>query len=176
MARKTDQHDVEQLLGNMRSHQWRGELSLQCIGTQAPTSLSGTLFGGCFSVLTNLLGTPYFPKSLAGHILFLEDTGETLGRLLRFLNQWLQSGALSGVKAIILGNFRDLANNDPQAIAQFNSAFAERCQLPVFISNQFGHTSPNTPIAVGGSALIKVASTITLKWELPLASEASAFA
>lgn len=71
-------------------------------GAGPPSEITGPVFGGCFSVLTNLIGTPYFPN-LKDHVLFFEDVGENLGRMERHANQWLHSGSFHGVKAMIWG-------------------------------------------------------------------------
>lgn len=116
--------------------------------------VTGKLFGGCFSVLTNLIGTPFFPKSLAGHILFFEDTGESPGRLCRFFNQWMYSGVLNGVKGIVLGDFRDCGN--PRHFKQYIQAQLEsRTDIPVFGQGQFGHCSPNFPLMIGANARVE---------------------
>ena len=39
-----------------------------------PGTARGTLYGGCFSILVSLLGTPWEPQT-EGKLLFLEDTG-----------------------------------------------------------------------------------------------------
>jgi len=39
-----------------------------------PGTATGTLYGGCLSILVSLLGTPYEPQT-EGKLLFLEDTG-----------------------------------------------------------------------------------------------------
>ncbi len=40
----------------------------------ANSTVSGTLYGGCLSILVSLLGTPWEPRT-EGTLLFLEDTG-----------------------------------------------------------------------------------------------------
>ena len=106
----------------------------------------GTLFGGCFSVLTNLIGTPYFPKSLAGYILFFEDVSENIGRLVRYLNQWRYSGMLDGVQAVILGRFNELSGD----MAQLSHEFSNRLDCPVYCTEEFGHSEPLSPLPIGG--------------------------
>lgn len=132
-----------------------GELPLTRIsGTGA--AVRGPLFGGCFTVLTALTGTPYLPKSLGGHILFLEDTDENPGRIMRCVNQWLQSGHLRDVHAVILGNLRGLGQNVPDSAPFVLEEFARRvANIPVYHSPDFGHTSPNMPLMVGADATIE---------------------
>ncbi len=67
---------------------------------------AGVLWGGNLTVLTSLLGTPYFPK-IVGGILFLEDVGEHPYRIERMLTQLLHAGVLAHQKAIVLGQFTE---------------------------------------------------------------------
>lgn len=71
-----------------------------------PGRARGPLRGGNLTLLSHLLGTPYFPD-LTGAILLLEDVGEAPYRLDRMLTQLRLAGALSGVAGILLGEFTD---------------------------------------------------------------------
>jgi muramoyltetrapeptide carboxypeptidase len=64
----------------------------------------GRLMGGNLTVLVHLLGTKHMPD-LRGAILFLEETGEEAYRVDRLLQHLSMSGALSGVRAVVLGAF-----------------------------------------------------------------------
>ncbi|MDH3628825.1 MAG: LD-carboxypeptidase [Acidobacteriota bacterium] len=66
---------------------------------------SGTLVGGNLSVLTYLLGTPYQLRT-KGHVLFLEDFGESCYHIDRMLTQWRQAGAFEGVRAVLFGTLK----------------------------------------------------------------------
>ena len=120
-------------------------------GTKAPPAgpLSGPLFGGNLSVLTNLIGTPWFPKSLGGALIFLEDVGENPGRLMRQFNQWIHAGVLKNVKALLIGGFTDLGRDNPDHDPRLLAQFAERSNLPCFSTQAFGHLAPNHPIQYG---------------------------
>jgi muramoyltetrapeptide carboxypeptidase len=131
--------------------------------------ISGPLFGGCFSVLTGLIGTPYFPRSLDGHVVFIEDVDEHPGRLVRALNQWLQSGALRGVRALVVGHLRKLGDRIPDDAPFVLDMFATRAGVPVFHTPLVGHTSPNFPMFLGAQATIAGAS---LRWQGRLARRA----
>jgi muramoyltetrapeptide carboxypeptidase len=129
-------------------------LGIEVLGKSTKSPIDGRLFGGCFTVLTNLIGTSYMPKSLNGHILFIEDTDEHPARLMRALNQWLQSGLFTGLKALVVGHLRGLGPKIPDCAAYVYDEFAKRCSIPVFKSAHFGHTSPNMPLLVGSHATI----------------------
>lgn len=126
-----------------------GTIKLKPLSKQKLQTKEGWLFGGCMSVLSNLIGTPYFPHSLRGAILFLEDTGEHPGRILRMFNQFTDSGILQNAVALILGNFGDVEFLEP-----LHKEIAKRSPIPVYTSNDFGHISPNFPLVLGANGVI----------------------
>ena len=150
---------MQTLLGIMRGTVSSGKLAITAIGQPAKAELTGTLFGGCFSVLTNLLATPYLPRSLAGYILFFEDINENVGKLLRYLNQWRFSGMLDGVQAIVLGRFEQLEGK----LEQLHAEWLARVDCPVYTTVDFGHSAPLSPLPVGGRGIIRSGS---LFWQL----------
>ena len=62
----------------------------------------GWLFAANLCVLTHLVGTPSMP-SLQGSVLVLEEVGERPYRIDRMLTQLRASGALRGVRAVVVG-------------------------------------------------------------------------
>jgi muramoyltetrapeptide carboxypeptidase len=66
----------------------------------------GTLYGGCLSILTALLGTAFEPQT-EGKLLFLEDVSAKPFQIDRMLWQLKQSEKLDGVKGIIFGEMLD---------------------------------------------------------------------
>jgi muramoyltetrapeptide carboxypeptidase len=143
------------LLSSFASKQTlRSSITIEPVGKSTSQSIEGRLFGGCFTVLTNLIGTDYMPKSLKNHILFIEDTDEHPARLMRALNQWLQTGLLDGLKGLVIGHLRGLGANIQDCAPYVYEEFAKRCSVPVFKSKEFGHTSPNMPLMVGSNATI----------------------
>jgi muramoyltetrapeptide carboxypeptidase len=150
---KNGAQDIEALYALLREpHNMRGEIQVRAL-TTGNHSPQGWLFGGCMSVLCNLIGTPYFPHSLKGAILFLEDTGEAPGRILRMLNQFILSGSLEGVSALVLGDFGEIEHREA-----LRDEIAKRLSLPVYVSKDFGHLSPNFPLVLGAKASIGVRS------------------
>lgn len=138
------------LLGIMRGTVNEGEVAIKALG-ETGDIITGTLFGGCFSVLTNLLATPYLPRSLAGYILFFEDVNESVWKLLRYLNQWRFSGMLEGVQAIILGRFEHLEGE----LARLHAEWQARVACPVYTTCDFGHSAPLSPLPIGGQGIIR---------------------
>ncbi|MCB2154532.1 LD-carboxypeptidase [bacterium] len=90
----------------------------------------GTLIGGNLTVFTTLLGTPYIP-SPEGKILFLEDVGEEPYRLDRAINHLVQSGYLSRVRGIVLGQFTNCESE--HATRDKPEVVLERCLAPLGI-------------------------------------------
>ncbi len=118
--------------------------------TPQKNSISGRIFGGNLATLANLIGTSYIPKSLAGHILFFEDIGENGGKIMRYFNQWQQSGLLREIKAIILGKFTNL-ERDVTAKIFYRQLAKQLPGIPLFSTEECGHSNPNMPILIGGN-------------------------
>ena len=155
--------EMQTLMGIMNGKTVAGTIPL-LPHNNSDEPIEGILYGGTFSVLTNLIGTPYMPESLDGYILFIEDTGESHHRLIRYFNQWKQSGKLDGVQAIILGNFGRFSSKQRKWLRQ---AFEKRISdIPIFESNAFGHSSPLNPVPIGGKARI---NGNTLSWRIDTA-------
>ncbi|MBC7660169.1 MAG: LD-carboxypeptidase [Chitinophagaceae bacterium] len=161
---KNDPCDIEALIAVMKGSSQPISIRINCLNQALPLPSDGWSYGGCLSVLTNLLGTSYFPKTLFGSILFWEDVGEHPGRILRFINQWTQSRALSGVKGIVLGRFADCVVPDICDEAMLKNEIAKRFTIPVWSSELFGHCAPNWPLPVGLPIQI---DNGTLRWNLP---------
>lgn len=142
---KNGSQDLESLYELFRAPtEWSGSIRIKNIASQIDSSINGWLFGGCLSVLCSLVGTPYFPHSLRGAILLLEDTGETPGEVLRMINQLKHCGLLESASALVLGYFESL--EDPDTLFQ---EIARRVSIPVLSSMDFGHLSPNFPWVLG---------------------------
>jgi muramoyltetrapeptide carboxypeptidase len=154
--------DVDQLTSYLLTGRpWRGVISVSQLKKETKEACRGVLFGGCMSVLTNLIGTAYLPTSFAGHILFFEDTRESGSRLLRCWRQWLDCGLLEGVVAVVFGCFSDTGANASKD--WLGNEMAQRTPCPVFASEDFGHVSPNMPLCLGANAQISGGS---LTWTL----------
>ena len=151
---KNSFEDIERLMALFRSEHKSGWLSVSPLNDLADTSedLSGVLFGGCFSVLCSLSGTPWFPQNCRGMVLFLEDIGENPGQLMRHLNQLVQNDCLKQVKGLIIGSLSDMDSElSDRAVKE---ALASRLHIPCWESNDFGHISPNMPLVNGAKCVI----------------------
>ena len=141
---------------------WSGDLKLSPVEGSKPMTgpIAGQLFGGCLSVLSNLIGTRYLPQRFSRHILFFEDTGETAPRILRDWRQWLDAGLLTGVRAVVFGQFTECFS-EPTEARWLLAELAERTPCPIFASADFGHIENNAPLGIGAEATI---DENELKW------------
>jgi muramoyltetrapeptide carboxypeptidase len=72
-------------------------------GWLRPGAARGPLLGGCLSLLTATLGTPWFPD-LSGAVLFWEDVNEPPYRIDRMLSHLALSGNLDNIGGMIVGH------------------------------------------------------------------------
>jgi muramoyltetrapeptide carboxypeptidase len=116
-----------------------------------PGRAEGPVAGGNLCTLCHLVGTPFAPR-FADRLLFLEDRGELPYRIDRMLAQLRFSGALAGVKGVLLGSFHDCG--EPEAVHEvFADAFG-RDRIPVAAGFPIGHGSENRTIPLGLSAVL----------------------
>lgn len=133
--------------------------------------IEAKLVGGNLTLLAAMCGTPYFPK-LAGRLLFLEDVGEAWYRLDRMMTQLSQAGALDGVRAILLGNFKDCKDDvtpparqpgEPQkptlrqpisegeAMNEIFGSIGKRLGIPIIMGLPIGHGPDHWPLPLNAS-------------------------
>lgn len=110
------------------------------------------LWGGNLTVLTSLLGTPYFPQ-IKGGVLFLEDVGEHPYRLERMLTQLLHAGVLGQQKAILLGqftNFKIVPGHDLGfKLSTVVGWLRSQTKVPVLTGLPFGHVQTKVLLPIG---------------------------
>jgi muramoyltetrapeptide carboxypeptidase len=120
---------------------------------------TGKLTGGNLSLLQTSIGTSWQLDS-KDKIVFIEDIGEIGYKLDRMFEQLIQSGALKGAKAVVLGDFTHNIEDTKPAINHALSAFAKNMEkkydCPVFkVDNAFGHGEHNIPLVYGADAHIE---------------------
>ena len=116
------------------------------------------LWGGNLSVMTSLLGTPYFPDVRSG-LLFLEDVNEHPYRIERMLTQLLHAGVLARQKAVLLGAFNryQLTPHDRgyklQTVVDW---LRTQIKVPVLTGLPFGHVPTKVLLPVGQQVRLMV--------------------
>ncbi len=113
----------------------------------------GVLCGGCLSVVTALLGTPYEPD-FRGALLFLEDVKENAYRLDRMLTQWIQSGRLARIAGIVAGAVAPVGGESGDDIRRVFAAAGKRLSVPVWYGFPAGHEGRNVALPFGVRARI----------------------
>lgn len=111
-----------------------------------------TLWGGNLSVLTSMLGTPYFPQ-VKGGVLFLEDVGEHPYRVERMLTQLLHAGVLARQKAVVMGQFNHYklvpAHDKGFKLNTVFEWLRTQIKTPVLTGLPFGHVDTKVLLPVG---------------------------
>jgi muramoyltetrapeptide carboxypeptidase len=115
-------------------------------------SASGTLLGGCLSMVAHQLGTPYSPD-YKDAILFLEDVGEEPYKIDRYLAQLDQAEILNKVNAVILGNFLDCKNDDTKrksfTVEEVLKDYFSKRDYPVIYNFPYGHGMRKMSMPIG---------------------------
>jgi muramoyltetrapeptide carboxypeptidase len=116
----------------------------------------GRLAGGNLSVLAGLMGTP-FEIDTAGRILFLEEVGERLYRIDRYLSQLWLGGKLQAAAGVLIGSI-SFNDDEPAESADGVAALLEnyfgRLDVPVLAGFPAGHAKHNLTLPVG--ALVEI--------------------
>ncbi len=122
--------------------------------------VSGVLLGGCLSLITATLGTPY-AADLDGSILLLEDVGEPPYRVDRMLAQLRLSGQLDRLAGLLFGHLDD-GNHPLASDGEWRAVLADALGAfpgPVGIGHNSGHRSPNWTLPLGLPAILDAAGS-----------------
>ncbi len=128
-------------------------------------SARGTLYGGCLSILTSLLGTPWEPRT-EGTLLFLEDTGVKPYQVDRMLWQLRKAGKLEGVIGIIFGEMLDCNSPGapPSLLEEAILSALDGLDIPIAIGLRSGHVShENVTLTFGVDAELAVGDIAELQ-------------
>ncbi|MGI5380659.1 S66 peptidase family protein [Streptomyces sp. CA-251387] len=116
---------------------------------------SGWLLAGCMLSVRSAFGGPYLPET-DGAVLFLEDFGVGPDQVCAMLNQWRQSGRLSGLAGAVFGR-RARPQTAASGFADFDEAILQvfdGIDIPIVADVDFGHTEPQLSLPLGASVLI----------------------
>jgi len=104
----------------------------------------GVLKGGNLVTLTALIGTAW-EIDPRGSILFLEEVDELFYKIDRHLTQWILGRKFRGLRGLILGNFKGLANREVYKIL----AAQTKIDFPVVHCPCVGHLRHKITLPVG---------------------------
>jgi muramoyltetrapeptide carboxypeptidase len=145
--------DEASLLAALRGDRWFvGEAS--GLRTLIPGKATGTLYGGCITLLAASLGTPHAPRT-EGKLLFLEDRDVKPYQLDRLLRQMILAGKFEGVRGIIFGEMLDCVapGQKPELLDEVILRVLDWFQGPIAIGLRSGHVSRrNVTLAFGIAA------------------------
>ncbi|WP_058189860.1 S66 peptidase family protein [Terracidiphilus gabretensis] len=130
-----------------------------------PGSASGTLYGGCLSILVAMLGTPWEPQT-EGKLLFIEDVGAKPYQIDRMLWQLRKAGKLDNVTGIVFGEMLDCTQPgaDPDLLDKTIMSALDGFAGPIAIGLRSGHVSrQNVTLTFGVAADLHVSEESELK-------------
>ena len=121
-----------------------------------PYSRWPMLTGGCLSIFTEALGTPYAPRIESNSILFLEDIGTKPYQWDRMLLHLRYSGLLQKVTGFVFGDMSQCVTPDENDYLERAILHALRgFEGPIAIGLRSGHVSAsNITIPLGVAAAL----------------------
>ena len=122
---------------------------------------AGPLIVMNLTLLTALLGTPFFPD-LAGTILALEDISEPAHDIDRKLNQLHQVGILKQIHGLLFGKFTD--SEDAEFLPEIRREYTSLVNGPVVEELSLGHCHPSISLPFG--AVVQLVATADGLFEL----------
>jgi muramoyltetrapeptide carboxypeptidase len=120
------------------------------------TLVSGEIIGGNLSILYSLLGTKS-GFNVSGKILFIEDVGEYLYHIDRMMIALKSAGKLEGLKALVVGQFSDMMDNQIPFGKTYQEIIKEHTSgygYPLIFDFPAGHIDRNMPIIFGAQIRI----------------------
>jgi muramoyltetrapeptide carboxypeptidase len=119
---------------------------------RASKKVVGKLTGGNLAVIESGLKTCWEIQT-DGKILFLEDVYEGPARVYRSLYHLKEAGKLSNAKALVFGHFHE--SGDRRELMRCLKAFSSELQIPVYVTERFGHGDRNMPLIYDATAELR---------------------
>jgi muramoyltetrapeptide carboxypeptidase len=130
-------------------------------------AVSGEIIGGNLSILYSLLGTKT-GFNTSGKILYIEDIDEYLYHIDRIMISLKKAGKLSGLKALLVGEFFDIKDNTIPFGKTYQEIVLEHCSeygYPIIFDFPAGHIDNNHPIRLGAQIEIsRQADQVNMKY------------
>jgi len=121
---------------------------------------AGPLVGGCLSLLSSLVGTP-FEAPVDGAILFWEEVNEPWFRIDRMLGHLRLSGRLAGLRGMIVGRLVGCGAGEPDgdlALREILERHLAGTRYPVVVDFPAGHCAGKTTLPMGRVVLLDTAT------------------
>jgi muramoyltetrapeptide carboxypeptidase len=114
-------------------------------------NVNGKLTGGNLTIIENSLKTCWEIQT-NGKIVFIEDVHEEPEHIYRMMCHLKEAGKLSGAKALVFGYFHKAS--DQKRVLLHLKGFAQTLDIPVYVTDRFGHGDYNLPLIYNASAII----------------------
>lgn len=138
---------------NPQNHNFLEVQTSNRIRTIHPGTAKGKLLGGNLSVLTAIMGTPYFPGNWSNKILYLEDIGEKIYAVDRMMSQLKLGGILEQISGFVFGK---CTGCDPGGsgygsltMEEVIDHYIKPLNIPAFSGAMIGHIDDNSTIPNG---------------------------
>ncbi|MBA2690813.1 MAG: LD-carboxypeptidase [Burkholderiales bacterium] len=118
-----------------------------------PGAAEGTLTGGCLSLLSASMGTPYEFEPADG-LLFVEDIREHPYKVDRMLTQLLLGGKLDAVRGIVFGQMTgcEAPQGADYKLQDVLRDLLRPLGVPVYFGFPSGHSTPHFTLPIGAQA------------------------
>lgn len=116
--------------------------------------ISGRLIGGCLSLVATVAGSSFMP-SLKNSILFLEEIGEDIYRIDRYLVHLREMGLLRQIGGFVLGQMVDCGSSSGTpslSLEDLMRDFIRPLRVPALMNLEYGHASRKHTMPIGGRA------------------------
>ena len=133
-----------------------------------PGVCSGTLVGGCLSLLAASVGTPY-EYDYGGGLLFFEEIAEEAYRIDRMLGTLIDSGRFAKLCGILIGSLSAVTFGGVEDVRRLRAVLEARLAplgIPVALGLPAGHRDSNATLPVGARATWDGQGTLTLLEEI----------
>lgn len=128
------------------------------IRTITEGTAKGELLGGNLSVVTSIMGTPYFPTDWKNKILYIEDIGEHIYAVDRMMSQLELGGVLKQISGFVFGkcNGCDPGGNGYGSLTleEVIDHYLKPLNIPAFSGAMIGHIDDNITLPNGIEAEI----------------------
>lgn len=121
------------------------------IQTITPGTATGKLIGGNLTLLSSLVGTPYFPN-VEGAILFVEDVGEQIYRIDRLMTHLKLAGVFEKLSGFIFGQCTRCSPDGDYASLTLEEVLWDHIQplkIPAWYGAIIGHIEPVLTFPIG---------------------------
>ena len=121
-----------------------------------PGRAEGPLVGGCLSLISALMGTPW-EMDTKGKVLIFEDVDEEPYKYDRWLCQLRSAGKLDACVAVVVGQCTNAEPRHPERSLTLEEVFQDLLgplKVPVLLGVPFGHGARKATYPLGARALV----------------------